>query len=120
MTALVFTPTLGALIGHAHPHKEEKKTREGPYLKTVHFAVHHPGTVLLLALAILIGVQVAYSKFGKGVEFFPNVEPDTGNELFWKLFKGHQEASEGYLDAPSQPGLGIKINEEWARQLCVD
>ena len=54
------------------------------------------------------------------IEYFPNVEPDTGNELFWKLFKGHQEASEGYLDAPSQPGLGIKINEEWARQLCVD
>jgi multidrug efflux pump len=78
VTALIFTPTLGALIGRAHPHVEAKSSREGPYLRVVRFSVHHPGTVLLVALVLLIGVQVAYGKFGSGVEFFPKVEPDTG------------------------------------------
>ena len=54
------------------------------------------------------------------IEYFPNVEPDTGNELFWKLYKGQPEARQGWMDAPEQPGLGITINEEVATELCVD
>jgi len=54
------------------------------------------------------------------IEYFPNVEPDTGNELFWKLFAGHPEVKDGYLAAPAEPGLGIAIREEVAQQLCVD
>ncbi len=34
--------------------------------------------MLLLAFGLLIGVPMVYGKLGKGVEFFPNVEPDTG------------------------------------------
>jgi multidrug efflux pump len=41
-------------------------------------AVTHPKTILLLAVALLIAVPVGYGKIGKGVEFFPNVEPDYG------------------------------------------
>ena len=78
VTALIFTPTLGALIGRAHPHVEEKATRDSLYIRAVRFAVRRPGAVLLLALGLLVGVQVAYSRFGAGVEFFPDVEPDTG------------------------------------------
>lgn len=44
------------------------------------------------------------------VEYFPDVEPDTGNELFWKVFKGEPQAVKGYLDAPTSPGLGIEID----------
>ena len=47
-------------------------------MRTVHLALHHPGMTLLLALALLIGVQMAYGKLGNGVEFFPKVEPDYG------------------------------------------
>ena len=54
------------------------------------------------------------------IEYFPNVEPDTGNEMFWKLYTGLPEAHEGGLQAPDRPGLGITINEEVARSLCVD
>ena len=32
--------------------------------------------MLLLAVGVLIGVQIAYSNYGRGVEFFPEVEPD--------------------------------------------
>jgi L-rhamnonate dehydratase len=44
------------------------------------------------------------------VEYFPDREPDTGNELFWKIFRGESTVTDGYLPAPSAPGLGIEIN----------
>src|SRR4051812_17349771 len=79
VVALFFTPTLGALLGRAAPvpHDERAKDR-GPYMRTVRLALSHPGTTLLLALALLVAVQMAYGKFGRGVEFFPKVEPDYG------------------------------------------
>lgn len=46
------------------------------------------------------------------VEYFPSVEPDTGNELFWKVFRGHPVAEGGVLPAPTGPGLGIEIDED--------
>ncbi len=77
--ALFFTPTLGALLGRAAavPHDERAKDR-GLYMRSVHLALRRPGATLMLALALLIGVQMAYGKLGKGVEFFPKVEPDYG------------------------------------------
>src|ERR1700755_963806 len=79
VVALFFTPTLGALLGRAAtvPHDERAKDT-GLYMRTVHLALRHPGATLLLALALLIGVQMAYGKLGRGVEFFPKVEPDYG------------------------------------------
>jgi multidrug efflux pump len=74
--ALVFTPTLGAMFAKKPTHVEEH--RDGWYMAIVNKAVHYPVTVLLLALALLIAVPVAYGKFGKGVEFFPDVEPEFG------------------------------------------
>ena len=68
-------------------------------------------------------LHVAFSRAANvcpRIEYFPDVEPDTGNELFWKLFNGQPEARQGSLDAPEQPGLGITIDEEVARRLCVD
>ena len=77
--ALFFTPTLGALLGRAAAVPHDERARDtGLYMRTVHLALHHPGATLLLALALLIGVQAAYGKLGKGVEFFPSVEPDYG------------------------------------------
>src|SRR5712675_2466117 len=83
--ALFFTPTLGALLGRASPvHDEgaqEGKRDRGPYMRTVRLALRHPGTTLALALALLVVVQMAYGKFGRGVEFFPKVEPDYGQVI---------------------------------------
>ncbi len=84
VAALIFTPTLGALIGKAEPiHHQTDTRREGPYIKTVRLAIRHPGITILLAFALLIGVPYAYfaGGLGKGVEFFPNVEPDVGTVL---------------------------------------
>src|SRR5215467_567545 len=50
----------------------------GPYMRTVRLALRRPGTTLALAALLLVAVVVAYGKFGRGVEFFPKVEPDYG------------------------------------------
>jgi multidrug efflux pump len=77
--ALFFTPTLGALLGKAAPIPHDERTRDsGPYMRTVRVALRRPGTTLALAALLLVAVQVAYGKFGHGVEFFPKVEPDYG------------------------------------------
>ncbi|MCV0394155.1 MAG: efflux RND transporter permease subunit [Rhizobiaceae bacterium] len=75
--ALVFTPTLGAKFAKAPVH-EEGEQRDGFYIALVKRAMRFPKTVLLLTVALLVAVPFAYSQFGKGVEFFPSVEPDYG------------------------------------------
>jgi multidrug efflux pump len=88
--ALFFTPTLGALLGKAarHPHHGRGEDLaggqvedRGPYMRTVRLALRHPGMTLALAACLLIVVQLAYGRFGRGVEFFPNVEPDYGQVI---------------------------------------
>jgi multidrug efflux pump len=85
--ALFFTPTLGALLGKAAPgagegaQARDGHAPEGPYMRTVRLALRHPGTTLALAACLLIVVQLAYGRFGRGVEFFPNVEPDYGQVI---------------------------------------
>jgi multidrug efflux pump len=82
VVALFFTPTLGALLGRAAAVPHDDRARDtGPYMRTVHLALRHPGMTLMLALALLVGVQIAYGKLGKGVEFFPKVEPDYGQVI---------------------------------------
>ncbi len=74
--ALIFVPTLGSLL--AKPFKHPPVHRDGAYMWVVGKAVRHPVIVLFLTLGLLGAVPYAYAKFGKGVEFFPSVEPDFG------------------------------------------
>lgn len=74
--ALIFVPTLGALI--AKPFKEPPQTKDGAYMWLVGRAVRHPFSVLFLAIGLLVAVPFGYGKYGSGVEFFPNVEPEFG------------------------------------------
>ena len=74
--ALIFVPTLGALIAKPFKHPPERK--DGAYMWVVGKAVRHPFIVLFLAMGLLVAVPYSYVKYGSGVEFFPNVEPDFG------------------------------------------
>ena len=80
--ALFFTPTLGALFGRASakPH-DERSSENGLYMRTVRLVLRRPGATLALAALLLVVVQVGYGKFGRGVEFFPAVEPDYGQVI---------------------------------------
>src|SRR5436305_5840046 len=80
--ALFFTPTLGALLGKAAATTHDERAKDtGPYMRTVRLALRRPGLTLALAALLLVVVQVAYGKFGRGVEFFPKVEPDYGQVI---------------------------------------
>jgi multidrug efflux pump len=82
VVALFFTPTLGALLGRAAPIPHDERVKDsGPYMRMVHLAVAHPGKTLAVAAAMLVAVQMAYGRYGNGVEFFPKVEPDFGQAL---------------------------------------
>jgi multidrug efflux pump len=74
--ALVFTPALGAHF--AKPPSEHETGRDGLYMRLVGRAVRHPALVLAAAIALLVAVPLAYGRYGSGVEFFPDVEPDYG------------------------------------------
>ncbi len=74
--ALIFVPTLGAII--AKPFKEPPVHKDGAYMWLVGRAIRHPVIVLFLALGTLVAVPYTYAQIGKGTEFFPNVEPDYG------------------------------------------
>ena len=88
--ALLFVPTLGSLIGKASSSDSEKmhalaadssgvdglKGGTGLYVAVLRRALKAPGLVLTMAVVCLVGAQLLYGAFGKGVEFFPNIEPE--------------------------------------------
>lgn len=74
--ALIFVPTLGALI--AKPFKHPPEHKDGAYMWVVGKAVRHPVIMLFVAISLLVSVPFAYATYGKGVIFFPDVEPEFG------------------------------------------
>jgi L-alanine-DL-glutamate epimerase-like enolase superfamily enzyme len=46
-------------------------------------------------------------------EYFPVVDVEVGNELFWYIFDGEPRAKNGFIELDdSIPGLGLSINEQ--------
>jgi multidrug efflux pump len=91
--ALLFVPTVGALLG-----KESTATRAqlpagglvdvdsqvnldhlhgatGWYIGLLRRALARPATVVIAACGVLAGAYALYSWLGRGVEFFPEIEP---------------------------------------------
>jgi multidrug efflux pump len=92
--ALLFIPALASVVGRktaaaggSHHDVdtafkiEDLKGLTGLYVRILSTALNHPGKVLLLAVALLVGVQTAYAVKGRGVEFFPKIEPDRSRVL---------------------------------------
>ncbi|WP_020594185.1 efflux RND transporter permease subunit [Kiloniella laminariae] len=90
--ALVVVPTLGGLIGKPGG-AADKETMEnlaasesgdlhkvkgltGGYISLMEKVLRFPGTVVSLTFVSFIGVIFLYGTYGKGVEFFPDIEPD--------------------------------------------
>ena len=53
-------------------------------------------------------------------EFFPQVDVEVGNELFWYIFNGEPVPSSGYITLDdSLPGLGLTVNEDSLKRFKV-
>ncbi len=95
--ALIFIPVLGGML---HPKEKSGKEKTfdqknhvsikaaehgdldsiegwvGRYLRSLKFILRHPGKSLGVAMLCLIAGYSAYISFGRGIEFFPAIEPD--------------------------------------------
>jgi len=53
-------------------------------------------------------------------EFFPKVDVEVGNELFWYIFDGEPVPVDGYIDLDEDlPGLGLTVNEESLKRFTI-
>jgi len=53
-------------------------------------------------------------------EYFPMVDVEVGNELFWYIFEGEPRAKDGFIDLDDDvPGLGLSIREDGLRNFEV-
>ncbi|OFX11488.1 MAG: acriflavin resistance protein [Alphaproteobacteria bacterium RIFOXYD12_FULL_60_8] len=91
LMALVFVPTLGAYFGkveetdpalmkalaaQTHAEVTQLSGMTGWYARCLRDALHRPALVLVGAGLVLLASWGSYIAFGKGVEFFPDIEPD--------------------------------------------
>ena len=85
LMALIFVPTLGTFMGKpsdggamlpetADPYEHKGVT--GLYVRILGWLLGHPSKVLVSAFCVLISSWMLYLNFGKGIEFFPKVEPE--------------------------------------------
>ena len=89
--ALVFIPVVGGVIGRRQPQSAADKRVlhaaeagdprtlpgvSGAYVRLLERAILRPWTTTLLAVALLAGAFAFYAEHGRGVSFFPSVEPD--------------------------------------------
>ncbi|MBF7073467.1 efflux RND transporter permease subunit [Glaciecola sp. MH2013] len=92
--ALIFIPVLGALL---NKNKKQNQSSDsiskqmlaaengdldsidgwvGKYLVSLRFILRHPAKAFGLAMFCIVGAYTSYAFLGKGVEFFPSVEPE--------------------------------------------
>lgn len=76
--ALVFVPVLGGVLGRSAqaPGPIPPGRLSRAYREALDRLLHYPLLTLLAVCALLVGTYMAYGELGKGVEFFPDVEPD--------------------------------------------
>jgi len=113
--ALLFAPTIGALIGKSSAADQTYlQNLEGGdplktggitavYAKILGFAVRAPLTVFFTSIASLIIIIMAYGQYGKGVEFFTGVEPSqTQIQVFARGNSSPAELRDVMLDAEAR------------------
>lgn len=92
LVALILVPVLGSQFAklsekNAHHQKELALMEAGPlehvkglsgyYIRYLNPLLNHPGKVIMGGIGVLISVIALYMVFGRGVEFFPNIEPES-------------------------------------------
>ena len=94
IVALVVLPVVGAIIGKPNIQAagaisarleasergeyEQMKGWTGAYVRMIDKCIQKPIRVCFIIFLLFITIILGYMRFGNGVEFFPNVEPDIG------------------------------------------
>jgi len=85
--ALIFMPVMGVYIGRQSPKPTAKTEEEAPskiaiwYGKVLARVLKVPGKTLVMTLALMMLTYVGYARFNHGLEFFPEVEPESAQVL---------------------------------------
>ncbi len=94
LMALLFVPTLGSMFGStgainaaARRNLSAAETGDldtvtgvtGSYIQFLKKSLRHPWINLGAVSLILVGIYVAFFTFGRGVELFPDIEPEFAN-----------------------------------------
>ncbi|MDP6536526.1 MAG: efflux RND transporter permease subunit [Gammaproteobacteria bacterium] len=113
--ALLFAPTIGALIGKSSdadrvylknleggdPEKATGVT--GLYARVLEFAVRIPITVFTLSIVALVAIAFTYLRWGSGIEFFVSSEPlQTQVQIFARGNLSPAEHRDIMLDAEAR------------------
>jgi multidrug efflux pump len=94
--AMVFVPVLGAMFGRPQAQDDagqrslvatergelaEIRGWIGAYVRLLAVLIRHPLLMTLAGIAMVVASWWAYAAFGRGVEFFPEVEPEQAQVL---------------------------------------
>ena len=123
--ALVFLPTLGRLFTRTSqasgtgPIDESTALGRG-YRRILSRLLQHPAWVLLFAVLLIALLYTGYARFNHGVDFFPNVEPDSAQVLVRARGDFSAEETDAILQRVEQRlgGMG-EVEALYARSYAV-
>ena len=119
--ALVFLPVMGGVSGGGQRQQSSQPSRFGRgYRRLLTTLLHRPGWTLLGMLGLIILIYMAYGRFNHGVEFFPDVEPDSAQVLV--LARGDLSVFErdALVQQVEQRLLGLKeVKAMYARSMVM-
>ncbi len=140
--ALIFVPTIGAYAGKPTSSSPKvvawgKSTTEdllsapgvtGWYVRLLDRALRHPALVLLGALGLLVGALTAYAQFGKGLELFPEIEPQfakiqiraQGNLSVWEKFDIVKEVESRIFGMEEFETIYTRAGANWNSEEAAD
>ena len=96
-------------IVHAHGLTEVKRIADYADIHLLKMAPHNPQRPVNTMASIHLDLVVPNVAIQEIIWPFPR--------FFYELFEGIPEIGDGYADPPMAPGLGIKLNEERAKQI---
>ena len=91
LMALIFIPTIGGIFGFDKSLNQQNlknltllesgdlnqiKGLQSKYIKIMRYSLDNPKKLITLTLVFLVFTQFLYMRYGKGMEYFPPIEPD--------------------------------------------
>ncbi|WP_439889260.1 efflux RND transporter permease subunit [Pseudomonas sp. MBLB4123] len=118
--ALVFLPVLGAVTGGQPQPLPQQASRGGrAYRRLLQRLLRRPGLTLLGMLTLIALIYTGYGRFNHGVEFFPEVEPESAQ--IWLRARGDLSVQEkdALLQQVEKRLLGMaEVEALYARSLA--